>query len=290
MVLTPPPDPLRHPELSNHAHGFHTAPTLGVRRRDDPNTHPECSGGRLGSYQRRPRCGVAFLPGWDARLQQSSELLGVWSGTTSIGAPTRFHCRGALERRSGTPTSAVLRHLALSTATPAAGTRMGGTLPRPHAVLDQPQLPTLLRLEVSPVVQPQRMGSLSRLGGGNGGRPDPVLQLPGLDPHVLCAEGEGVPSRVHGCSTATGAQLHLSPFCLVQSCIEGLGLGEADVLSQTLRHQSPQEGVEHQGVPCSRGDFRVAASGSRAGHQQRRPPGSPPPCGGEKPATAGSGR
>ncbi|CAL8274789.1 unnamed protein product [Gadus morhua 'NCC'] len=60
-----------------------------------------------------PRCGAAFPSGWDARLQLSAEDLGVWwSGTTSFGAPTRFCCRGALERRSGTPSSAALRRLA----------------------------------------------------------------------------------------------------------------------------------------------------------------------------------
>jgi hypothetical protein len=32
------------------------------------------------------------------------------------------------------------------------------------------------------------------------------------------------------------------------------------MLPQTLWHQSPQEGVERQGLPCSRGEFRVAAS------------------------------
>ncbi|CAL8324672.1 unnamed protein product [Boreogadus saida] len=179
---------------------------------------------------------VPFPSGWDARLQLSVEVLGVWSGTASIRAPTRFRCRGPLEhpilRRP--PTSG------LPTATPADGTRMSGTLPRPPTVLDQPQLPTL------------RTESLSRLGGGKGGRPDPALPLPGLDPHVLCAGGEGCPSRVHGCTTATAAELHLSPFSLVQNCIEGLGLGEADMLPQTLRLQSPQEGVEHQDLPCSR--------------------------------------
>ena len=129
---------------------------------------------------------------------------------------------------------------------------MGGTLPRPPAVLDQPQLPTLLRLKVSPVMQPQRMGSLSRLGGGKGGRPDPALPLPGLDLHILCAGGGRCPSRVHGC---TAAELLLSPFRLVQSRIEGMGLGEADMLPQTLRLQSPQESEERQGS-------RVAAENS----------------------------
>ncbi|CAL8272653.1 unnamed protein product [Boreogadus saida] len=139
----------------------------------------------------------AFLAGWDARLQQSAEALGVWSGITSIGGPTRFRCRGPLERRSGTPSDATLR---------------------------QP----LLKFTVSPVVPPQRTGSLSRLGGGKGGRPGPALPLPGLDPHVLCAGGEGCPSRVHGCTTATAAELHLSPFGLVQSRIEGLGHAAPD--------------------------------------------------------------
>ncbi|CAL8253610.1 unnamed protein product [Boreogadus saida] len=106
-----------------------------------------------------------------------------------------------------------------------------------------------------------RTGSLSRLGGGKGGLPDPALPLPGIDPHILCAGGEGCPCRIHGCTTATAAELHLSPFGLVQSRIEGLGLGEADMLPQTLRLQSPQEGMERQGLPCSRGEFRVAASG-----------------------------
>ncbi|CAL8381592.1 unnamed protein product [Boreogadus saida] len=64
-------------------------------------------------------------------------------------------------------------------------------------------------------------------------------------------------------TASTDAQLHLSPFCLVQSCIEGLGPGEADMLPQTLRHQSLQEGVERQVLPCSRGEFRVAASGQQ---------------------------
>ncbi|CAL8387385.1 unnamed protein product [Boreogadus saida] len=163
------------------------------------------------------------------RLQQSAEVLGLCSGTTSIGAPTRFRCRGALERRSGTPSSAALRRLALQW--PRRWLGRGWVAP---TVLDQPQLPTLLRLKVSPVVQPQRMGSLSR---------------------------EGCPSRIHGCTTATAAQLHRSPFCLVKSCIEGLGLGEVDMLPRPLWHQSPQEGVERQGLPCSRGEFRVAASG-----------------------------
>ena len=111
---------------------------------------------------------------------------------------------------------------------------MGGTLPRPPAVLDQPKLPTLLRLKVSPVVPPQCTGSLSRLGGGKGGRPDPALPLPGPDLHVLCAGGGRCPSRVHGWTIRTAAELHLSPFRLVQSRIEGLGLGEADMLPQTL--------------------------------------------------------
>ena len=138
---------------------------------------------------------------------------------------------------------------------------MGGTLPRPPALLDQPKLPTLLRLKVSPVVPPQCTGSLSRFGCGKGGRPDPALPLPGRDLHVLCAGGGRCPSRVHGCTIRTAAELHLSPFRLVQSRIEGLGRGEADMLPETLRLQSPQESVERQGLPCSRGEFRVAASG-----------------------------
>ncbi|CAL8260334.1 unnamed protein product [Boreogadus saida] len=104
---------------------------------------------------------------------------------------------------------------------------MGATLPRPPSVLDQPQLTTLLRLTGRGLPQPR-----------------PRMHR-----------------RVHGCTTATAAELHLSPFGLVQSCIEGLGLGEVDMLPQTLRHQSPQEGVERQGLPCSRGEFRVATSG-----------------------------
>ncbi|CAL8386255.1 unnamed protein product [Gadus morhua 'NCC'] len=95
----------------------------------------------------------------------------------------------------------------------------------------------------------------------------------------------GAPTRF----CCRGAELHLSLFGLVQSCVEGLGLGEADMLPQTLRHQSPQEGVERQGLSCSRGGIPGSRVGSSAGHQQHRPPGSPPPCGVGKPATAGSG-
>ena len=134
---------------------------------------------------------------------------------------------------------------------PATGTRRGGTLPRPPAVLDQPQLPTLLRLKV------RWPGFL-----------DPVLVRPGLECHCHCATGEGWPSRVHPGTTATAAvlgrtrlvlaiinrgrlqaglvgKLPLRPFrhveSHIESHIEGRGHDEADVLPQPLRGKSLKE-------------------------------------------------
>ena len=114
---------------------------------------------------------------------------------------------------------------------------MGGTLPRPPAVLNQPQLPTLLWLKVQ---WP--------------GFPDPALVLPGLERHCHCATGEGRPSHVHPGTTATAAvlgrtrlvlaiilcgrlqaglvgKLPLRPFRHVEGHIEGRGHDEADCQS-----------------------------------------------------------
>ncbi|CAL8300679.1 unnamed protein product [Boreogadus saida] len=208
------------------------APTLGVRCADDSNTQRIVLSAQGAIAALAPASGGPFAA-------QPSNLV----GTPISNCP---------QKPWGVVGDDLHRARTRFCSTPAAWTRIGGTLPRPPAVLDQRKLPTLLRLKVSPVMQPQRMGSFSLLGGGKGGRPDLVLPLAGLDPHVLC-----------GCTTATAAELHLSPFRLVQSCIGGLGPGEADMLPQTLRHQSPQEGVECQVLPCSRGEFRVAAPGQQ---------------------------
>ncbi|CAL8352953.1 unnamed protein product [Boreogadus saida] len=80
-----------------------------------------------------------------------------------------FRCRGPLESRSGTPSSVASDGYA-------GGWDEDGwhAAPSTPAVLDQPQLPTVLWFMVSPVVPQQRTGSISSLGGGQGGRPDPA--------------------------------------------------------------------------------------------------------------------
>ncbi|CAL8387301.1 unnamed protein product [Boreogadus saida] len=140
----------------------HTAPTLAVRRPDDPNTHHIA--------RNVPVAGAASL------------LPNAAQSVTPV--PRSGRNRPSSAKPSG-PSAATL----------AAGTRMGGTLPRPSAVLDQPQLPTLLRLKV-------RWSGFS----------DPVLVLPGLErtvimPRERAATGEGCPSRVHPGTIAAAAVL-----------------------------------------------------------------------------------
>ena len=124
---------------------------------------------------------------------------------------------------------------------------MSGTLPRPPAVLDQPQLPTLLRFKVR---WP--------------GFPEPLLVLPGLERHCHCATGEGWPSCVQPGTTAMAAvlgrarlvlaiilrgqlqaglvgKLPLRPFRYVEGHIEGRGHDEADVLPQPQWGKSLKE-------------------------------------------------
>ncbi|CAL8235031.1 unnamed protein product, partial [Boreogadus saida] len=190
-----------------------------------------------------------FLSGWDARLQLSAEDLEVSSGTTSFGAPTRFCCRGPLERRSGTPSSAALRRLAFRR--PRRRTADCGWVAR---------CPVHPQSSTSPSCR-HCCGSKSALSGRHSAREASAVLVAGrvaVRTRPFRSTFGRCPSRVHGC---TAAELLLSLFRLVQSRIEGLGLGEADMLPQALRLQSPQESVERQGLPCSRGEFRVAASG-----------------------------
>ena len=210
----------------------------------------DSSGGRrrrLSPCQRRPRCGAAFLPGWDARLQQSLEVLGVWSGITSIVAPTSlptsFRRRGALECSSRTPSSVALRRLARR---------------RPRRQLGRgwvARCPIHPQSSTSPSCR-HCCGSRS---GGLGFR-NRSLSCP--DCH--CATGEGWPSCVQPGTTAMAAvlgrarlvlaiilrgqlqaglvgKLPLRPFRHIEGHIEGRGHNEADVLPQPRRGKSLRE-------------------------------------------------
>ena len=161
-----------------------------------------------------------------------------------------------------------------STATPVAGPRMGGTLPRPPTVLHQPQLSTLLWLEVCPVVQPQRVGSLRCLVADPSG-PGPSAAWTG-PPRSSCRGGglpQPRPPRLHNDGSSgrpvqtgpanspdvwLGSSGRLGGLATPPQPVllrpepgrgSGLGPGVEDMLPQTLRHHSPQECVGALGPP-----------------------------------------
>ncbi|CAL8398819.1 unnamed protein product [Boreogadus saida] len=175
-----PQNPRRDPRRSRH-----TAPTLGVRRPDDPNT--QCT---VPSVQGAGATALAPASGGPVAVQPSSLV-----GTSVSSCPQRTWGCGRGPPLSGPPPVPAVggRWRAVQgphpppsgplPATPAVG--MDWTLSSPPAVLD---LPTLLRLEVR---WP--------------GFPDPFLVLPRLGSHCR-ATGEGGPSRVHPGTTTTAAE------------------------------------------------------------------------------------